>query len=151
MPLYHFVITDLPSNTRAPEIDNVNAVRILEVDAQLTGDDISIDNIAGAGVGVDTVQGQERIEHLMGFYLSYLAAIEFLPPPPPPPPPPPASAPEENSGLEKRLKRRSLPVVNLTKEQLLSQRYLGGRAAALISSSFASSSFLSEPYITGKK
>ena len=153
MPLYHFVITDLPSNTKAPEMDNANAVRVLEVDAQLTGDDISVNNIAGAGVGVDTDKGHERIEHLMGFYLSYLIAIDFLPLPLTPSSPPSGG---ENTGSERRLERRSLPFVNLTKEQLLSQRYIGGRAAALISSgssssSSATSSTVPEPYVTGRK
>ncbi|KAL1959532.1 hypothetical protein VTO42DRAFT_1977 [Malbranchea cinnamomea] len=67
MPLYHFVTADLPSNTKAPELDDTNAAAALRADAQWSGID------ASAGTGVT--------EELMGIYLAYLVAIGFLPAP----------------------------------------------------------------------
>ncbi|KAJ5665881.1 uncharacterized protein N7477_008329 [Penicillium maclennaniae] len=46
MPLYHFVTADLPSNTKAPELDDTNASAALKADASWSG----IDASAGAGV-----------------------------------------------------------------------------------------------------
>lgn len=67
MPLYHFVTADLPSNTKAPELDDSNAAAALKADAAWSGVDVS----AGAGV----------TEELVGLYASYLVQIGFLPPP----------------------------------------------------------------------
>jgi L-2-aminoadipate reductase len=64
MPLYHFATTDLPADTIAPEMSDVNAATALKLDAQFTGEDLS------AGGFVD--------EEIMGKYLSYLAGIGFL-------------------------------------------------------------------------
>ncbi|KAL1983041.1 hypothetical protein VTN96DRAFT_524 [Rasamsonia emersonii] len=68
MPLYHFVTADLPTNTKAPELDDTNAAAALRADASWSG----IDASAGSGV----------TEDLMGLYLAYLVSIGFLPPPP---------------------------------------------------------------------
>jgi L-2-aminoadipate reductase len=67
MPLFTFVANDLPSNTRAPELDDANAEAALYVDREWTGEDVS----AGAGVTKNTV----------GMYLAYLVQTGFLPPP----------------------------------------------------------------------
>ncbi|KAJ5899697.1 hypothetical protein N7495_004441 [Penicillium taxi] len=67
MPLYHFVTADLPSNTKAPELDDTNAAAALKADAAWSGVDAS----AGAGV----------TEELVGLYSSYLVQTGFLPPP----------------------------------------------------------------------
>lgn len=67
MPLYHFVTADLPSNTKAPELDDTNAAAALLADAAWSG----IDASAGAGV----------TEELVGLYASYLVQIGFLPAP----------------------------------------------------------------------
>lgn len=67
MPLYHFATTDLPGDTIAPEMDDVNTAASLQADAEQTGEDLS----AGACV----------TEEIMGKYLAYLAAIGFLAPP----------------------------------------------------------------------
>jgi L-aminoadipate-semialdehyde dehydrogenase len=64
MPLYHFATTDLPGDTVAPEMSDINAAASLKSDAQFTGEDLS------SGGFVD--------EEIMGLYLSYLAAIGFL-------------------------------------------------------------------------
>lgn len=64
MPLYHFAITDLPADTIAPEIDDVNAAAALKSDAQFTGEDLS------AGGYVD--------EEIMGKYFAYLTGIGFM-------------------------------------------------------------------------
>jgi len=65
MPLYHFVMNDLPATTRAPELDDANAVRILKADAEnWTG----VDESAGAGIGRGDV----------GRYLRYLAETRFI-------------------------------------------------------------------------
>ncbi|OGM42690.1 L-aminoadipate-semialdehyde dehydrogenase large subunit [Aspergillus bombycis] len=68
MPLYHFVTADLPSNTKAPELDDVHAAASLRADAAWSGVDAS----AGAGV----------TEELVGLYAAYLVTIGFLPSPP---------------------------------------------------------------------
>jgi L-aminoadipate-semialdehyde dehydrogenase len=68
MPLYHFVTADLPSSTKAPELDDSNAAAALKADVEWSGEDVS----AGSGV----------TEEMMGVYLSYLVAVGFVPPPP---------------------------------------------------------------------
>lgn len=67
MPLYHFVTADLPSNTKAPELDDSNAAAALRTDAAWSGVDAS----AGSGV----------TEDLVGLYCSYLVNVGFLPAP----------------------------------------------------------------------
>jgi len=64
MPLYHFATTDLPADTIAPEMDDVNAASALRSDKVFTGEDLS------SGGCVD--------EEIMGKYLAYLAGIGFL-------------------------------------------------------------------------
>lgn len=65
MPLYHFCVTDLPATTRAPELDDGNAVTVLKEDAEnWTG----VDESAGYGIGREDV----------GRYLRYLAEIGFV-------------------------------------------------------------------------
>ena len=67
MPLFTFVANDLPSNTRAPELDDRNAEKALYADKEWTGEDVS----GGSGV----------TKNIIGLYLAYLVAIGFLPPP----------------------------------------------------------------------
>lgn len=65
MPLYHFCMDDLPATTRAPELDDRNAVAVLKADAdRWTGVD------EGVGYGI----GREDI----GRFLRYLAMIKFI-------------------------------------------------------------------------
>jgi L-aminoadipate-semialdehyde dehydrogenase len=64
MPLYHFATTDLPGDTIAPEMSDINAATSLKSDAQFTGEDLSESGY------VD--------EEIMGRYLAYLAGIGFL-------------------------------------------------------------------------
>ncbi|KAI3403927.2 LYS2 [Candida oxycetoniae] len=63
-PLLHFVLDNLPQDTKAPELDDTNTKESLVKDAKLTGEDKS----KGSGVTVD----------LMGVYISYLIKIGFL-------------------------------------------------------------------------
>ncbi|KLU90552.1 L-aminoadipate-semialdehyde dehydrogenase [Magnaporthiopsis poae ATCC 64411] len=66
LPLFHLCISDLPANTKAPELDDENAVTVLKADAEnWTG----VDESAGYGIGREDV----------GRYLRYLATIKFLP------------------------------------------------------------------------
>lgn len=67
LPLYHFVTTDLPADTRAPELDDRNAATALKSDVAWTGEDWS----AGGKVTVETV----------GVYVSYLVELGFMPKP----------------------------------------------------------------------
>lgn len=67
MSLYTFVINDLPSNTRAPELDDSNAEAALYEDRTWTGEDVS----DGRGVTKKTI----------GLYIAYLVSIGFLPKP----------------------------------------------------------------------
>ncbi|KAH0542855.1 putative NRPS-like protein biosynthetic cluster [Glutinoglossum americanum] len=65
MPLYHFCVNDLPATTRAPELDDRNAVKILKADAEnWTG----IDESTGYGISREDV----------GRFLRYLAEIKFV-------------------------------------------------------------------------
>ncbi|QBM87771.1 aminoadipate-semialdehyde dehydrogenase precursor [Metschnikowia aff. pulcherrima] len=66
-PLLHFVLDNLPQDTKAPELDDANTVKSLNEDAVLTQQNVS----SGAGVEEDTV----------GVYISYLVKIGFLPAP----------------------------------------------------------------------
>lgn len=68
MPLYHFCMNDLPANTKAPEMDDRNAVAVLRADAdRWTG----VDDSTGHGVTREDV----------GRFLRYLAEIKFVPEP----------------------------------------------------------------------
>ncbi|KAG7664623.1 LYS2 [[Candida] subhashii] len=66
-PLLHFVLDNLPQDTKAPELDDTNAVTSLRLDTEWSGEDVS------AGKGVDADQ--------TGIYISYLIKIGFLPKP----------------------------------------------------------------------
>lgn len=55
---------DLPTNTRAPELDDTNAATALRADAKWSGKDVS--------------QGSAVTEELIGLYLSYLINVGFL-------------------------------------------------------------------------
>ncbi|KAL2154625.1 hypothetical protein VTH82DRAFT_3301 [Thermothelomyces myriococcoides] len=65
MPLYHFCMNDLPANTRAPEMDDRNAVAILKADAD-------------RWTGVDESTGQSIGREDVGRYLAYLTQIKFV-------------------------------------------------------------------------
>ena len=68
MPLYHFCMSDLPATTRAPELDDRNAVKILKSDAEKwTG----VDESAGYGISKEDA----------GRLLGYLSAVGFIEPP----------------------------------------------------------------------
>ncbi|KAI1454653.1 large subunit of L-aminoadipate-semialdehyde dehydrogenase [Annulohypoxylon moriforme] len=65
MPLAHFCMNDLPATTRAPELDDRNAVSVLKADAEKwTG----IDESSGYGITREDV----------GRYLRYLAETKFI-------------------------------------------------------------------------
>ncbi|CCH45874.1 L-aminoadipate-semialdehyde dehydrogenase [Wickerhamomyces ciferrii] len=66
-PLLHFVLDDLPQDTKAPELDDVNARTSLKADAEWTGVD------ASAGRGID--------EQQLSVYVAYLIKVGFLPKP----------------------------------------------------------------------
>ncbi|KAI9848389.1 MAG: large subunit of alpha-aminoadipate reductase [Sclerophora amabilis] len=111
MPLYHLVTGDLPANTKAPELDDSNAVRALKADAKWSGE---TDRSAGSGV----------TEELMGIYLSYLITVGFLPPPPDP----------KTTSASSTAK--PLPHVRLKDGQREALEKVGGRGgSALVSSS----------------
>lgn len=65
IPLYHFCMNDLPASSRAPELDDRNAVAVLKADADLC---TSVDESAGYGVNREDV----------GRLLRYLAEIKFI-------------------------------------------------------------------------
>jgi L-aminoadipate-semialdehyde dehydrogenase len=66
MPLFHMATSNLPSTTRAPELDDRNAVKVLKADAdRWTG----IDDSAGEGISREDI----------GRYLRFLAEIKFMP------------------------------------------------------------------------
>lgn len=66
MPLFHMAMSDLPSTTRAPELDDRNAVAVLRADAdRWTG----VDDSAGEGITREDI----------GRYLRFLSEIQFMP------------------------------------------------------------------------
>lgn len=68
LPLLDHVTTDLPANSKAPELDDTHATFALKADAKASGEDLS----AGGAVTQDTV----------GVYIAYLVQIGFMPEPP---------------------------------------------------------------------
>lgn len=60
-PLLHFVLDDLPTSTKAPELDDSNTHALLKLNNQVTSVTVSDD--------------------LMGLYLAWLVEAGFLPPP----------------------------------------------------------------------
>lgn len=98
MPLFTFVANDLPSNTRAPELDDRNAEKALYEDSEWT----KIDASEGSGVTKNTI----------GLYLAYLVEIGFLPPP--------------NSAAQDGAVKR-LPRVTVSEEQRKALASVGGR------------------------
>jgi len=64
-PLLHMVLDDLPGNTRAPELDDANAVASLKEDSKWTG----VDKSAGMGATPEQV----------GIYIAFLNKVGFLP------------------------------------------------------------------------
>jgi L-2-aminoadipate reductase len=69
LPLFHFVAGDLPTNTIAPELDDVNTAAALKLYDKETGNQRG--PLAVNAVGVQT----------LGIYLAYLVAVGFLPAP----------------------------------------------------------------------
>lgn len=103
MPLFTFVANDLPSNTRAPELDDTNAEQALYADREWSGEDVS----AGTGVTKNTI----------GLYLAYLVATGFLPSPP------------TNASKATRNPGKALPAVKVSEEQKRALLQVGGRGA----------------------
>ena len=66
LPLFHFVVGDLPANTIAPELDDVNAAAALNAYDKETG--YQEGPLAANAIDVQT----------LGMYLSYLVAVGFL-------------------------------------------------------------------------
>ncbi|CAI5758919.1 unnamed protein product [Candida verbasci] len=64
-PLLHFVLDNLPQDTKAPELDDSNSRKSLKKDAKWTNEDVS----GGKGV----------TEDINDIYISYLVKIGFLP------------------------------------------------------------------------
>ena len=66
MPLFHMATNNLPTTTRAPELDDRNAVAILKADAD-------------KWTGVDDSSGEGISREAVGRFLRYLAETNFLP------------------------------------------------------------------------
>ena len=110
MSLFTFVMNDLPTNTRAPELDDENAEGVLYEDRQRTGEDLS--------------QGSGVTKNIIGRYIAYLVAIGFLPKPPESEmTEPDISNPVRNSVVN------SLPNVEISEDQMRSLSRVGGRGA----------------------
>ncbi|TID29890.1 hypothetical protein CANINC_001529 [Pichia inconspicua] len=68
-PLLHFVLGDLPEDTKAPELDDSNAVEVLKTDVAYNPD------------GHDYSSGKGVSKEVLAAYVAYLIKIEFLPAP----------------------------------------------------------------------
>ena len=132
LPLFHYVVGNLPAESVAPELDDTNATALLRaLHAQIPASNISVMKKAAdesgtqdedAGVSLDTA----------GVYLAFLVAVGFLPPPPPP---------ERNSASSKvdgaqaclaHKGSRLLPECSISPERLaaLASLGMGGRSGA---------------------
>jgi L-2-aminoadipate reductase len=69
LPLFHFVVGDLPANTVAPEMDDGMALKVLEVYGDAVG-------FRAESQTAGTVDAKT-----LGMYLAYLVGVGFLPPP----------------------------------------------------------------------
>jgi L-aminoadipate-semialdehyde dehydrogenase len=65
MPLFHMATNNLPTTTRAPELDDRNAVAVLKADAD-------------RWTGVDESSGEGISREGVGRFLRYLAETNFL-------------------------------------------------------------------------
>ena len=66
MPLFHMATSNLPSTTRAPELDDRNAIVVLKADAD-------------RWTGVDDSTGEGITREDIGRYLRFLAETKFMP------------------------------------------------------------------------
>jgi L-2-aminoadipate reductase len=71
LPLFHFVVGDLPSDSIAPELDDANAVAVLRNYDAASGSELSQADAAADGK-----------TNAIAMYLGYLVAAGFLPHPP---------------------------------------------------------------------
>ena len=94
LPLFDFVTADLPTSTQAPELDDTNTAQALKRDVRWTGEDVS--------------QGSAVTVELLGLYMAYLRAIDFIPSP-------------------SMQECRPLPSLTLTAGQQQALRKVGGR------------------------
>ena len=102
LPLLDLVTRDLPSSSKAPELDDRNAIKALEAD---NSDRIGADTS-------DSPAGSSYVtEETIGIYLGYLLAMGFMPPPP-----------ESSGGDAKRL-----PDIRYSDGQKESFKLAGGR------------------------
>ncbi|CCG84356.1 protein of unknown function [Taphrina deformans PYCC 5710] len=99
-PLLHFVTEDLPSSTKAPEMDDANARESLKGDVRFTGVD------ASAGRGVEVKE--------MGTALAFLVAVGFL------------DAPQEGEGRD----RLPLPKIDIPADVREKFGFVGGRGSS---------------------
>ena len=98
LPLFHYVTGDLPANTIAPELDDTNAEKALQSyqkHVQSHGQPLAESALS---------------TEILGKYLAYLVAIDFLP------------APAKTGKCE-------LPGIEGTRDQTLAANHLGGRSA----------------------
>jgi L-2-aminoadipate reductase len=69
LPLFHFVVGDLPGNSIAPELDDTNAMAVLRLYKKESEE--------------QDIPAQNALDvHVLGAYLAYLVSAGFLPPPP---------------------------------------------------------------------
>ncbi|QLL31346.1 hypothetical protein HG536_0B02090 [Torulaspora globosa] len=66
-PLLHMVLENLPENTKAPNLDDKNAVTSLKKDIEWSGEDVS--------------NGKGATSEQIGIYISFLRKVGFLPAP----------------------------------------------------------------------
>jgi L-2-aminoadipate reductase len=115
LPLFHYVVGDLPSDTVAPELDDANAAAVLGayVGAK-SGDERVMANgtTAANGIHTEPLAGNVVDLETLGMYFAYLVAVGFLPAPPP--------------GKDTR---RELPAVDAERLRSLVAGGLGGRSA----------------------
>lgn len=120
LPLFHYVVGDLPADTIAPELDDANASKVMALYASVGGGETKANGTAsGAATPPDHALAANAVDlNTLGMYLAYLVAVGFLPPAPP-------SSPQGTT-------RRELPAIDAEKiRSLMADGGLsrGGRSA----------------------
>ncbi|KAK5159702.1 large subunit of alpha-aminoadipate reductase [Oleoguttula sp. CCFEE 6159] len=118
LPLYHMITTSLPASTRAPELADSNAA------AALRADHASPTSSTSASTAVDHSAGAAVTPEIVGVYLAYLVALGFMPAPPQ------ANDVKGADGTGDGGERRTLPEVEIGKEQKEALRSVGGRGGS---------------------
>ena len=105
LPLFDWVTTDLPSDTKSRNLDDKNAQAVLS--RANSGDGLRVNGDGKAETRVEMTQ------EIVGAYLAFMVEIGFIPPP------------KEREGEVGEIKKLALPVVKMSEEQRRALKLVG--------------------------